>query len=53
MRASVNIYIETSEEMSITDLVDSIEKVVIDFSIKTKCNIEKVKVRELAPRKDV
>lgn len=51
MRASINIRIETPEDMSITDLLDGIEKAVIDFSIKTKCNIEKVKVNELSPTK--
>lgn len=51
MRASINIRIETPEDMTIMELLDGIEKAVIDYSLKTKCNIEKVKVNELAPTK--
>lgn len=51
MKASINIRIETPEDMTITELLDGIEKAVIDFSLKTKCNIEKVKVKELTPTK--
>ena len=51
MRASINIRIETPEDMTFMDLLDGIEKAVIDYSLKTKCNIEKVKVNELTPTK--
>ena len=51
MRASINIRIETPEDMTFMDLLDGIEKAVIDYSLKTKRNIEKVKVNELTPTK--
>lgn len=51
MKASINIRIETPEDMTMMDLLDGIEKAVIDYSLKTKCNIEKVKVKELTPTK--
>lgn len=51
MRASINIRIETPEDMEFMDLLNGIEKAVIDYSLKTKCNIEKVKVNELTPTK--
>ena len=50
MRVSVNLKFETPEGMSITDFVDAVEKGIIDFLLKTKCNLESSKVKELAPK---
>lgn len=47
MRVSVNVKMEVPEEMTPGDFADCISKAFIDFSIKTKCNLEKWKITEL------
>lgn len=53
MRVSINVKIETPEEMTMTDLADYVGKALIDFSIKTKVNIEKSKITELKPKESL
>lgn len=47
MRVSVNVKMEAPEEMTPGDFADCIARAFIDFSMKTKCNLEQWKITEL------
>ena len=52
MRVSVNVKFETPDDMEMVDFADYVAKAIVDFSIKTKCNLESSKIKELVPKED-